>query len=111
MPQRIAILTAWILLISFCLPGCAYMTTQGRREMAYRRYVNKSIKQRQRQIARAQKAANRKLKHDWQARAQVPSEPIVHSSLEPVSAGDQFSTPVTVSAPNTIEPTEAEPSP
>jgi len=108
MPHRIASLIAPILLISFCFSGCAYMSAQGRREMAYRHYVDKNIKRRQHQIAKAQKAQNRKLKHDWKAQPQVPSQPIVSSSTGP---SDQMGAPMTVSSSDTTETPNTEPSP
>jgi hypothetical protein len=93
--MRIPTLLAIALLISLILPGCSYMTAQGRREMAYRHYVNKSMKTRDHRIAKAQ-AANRKMKHVSQGRSEVPSEPIVSSGVGPVS--EPMSAPITVSA-------------
>jgi hypothetical protein len=98
MRNGIASLFSAILLVCFALPGCSYMTAQGRREMVYRHYVNKHIKQRQHQIARAKAQANRKMKNDLKSPG--PSEPIVNAgaqSSEPVAA------PVMISPSPTAE--------
>jgi hypothetical protein len=71
---------AAILLVALTLSGCAYMTKSGREQMAYRHYLNKHIRQRQKQIARAQKAANRDLKR--RLKFIHPSEPIISASVE-----------------------------
>lgn len=67
--------------------------------MAYRHYVDKHIRQRQKQIAKAQKAANRRMKHHLQP--EIPSEPMVNSRMEP----DQVNAPVTVSNFTPVETT------
>jgi len=99
MPRRLRRLIAPILLIVFCFSGCSYMTAQGRREMAYRHYVDKHIRQRQKQIAKAQKAANRRAK--YRPQSEVPSEPMVNSRVEP----NQVNAPVTVSNFTPVETT------
>jgi hypothetical protein len=63
MRKQLGGLSAGILLLVFAFSGCAYMTKTGRQQMAYRHYVNKHIRQNQRRIARAQKKANRDLRH------------------------------------------------
>lgn len=59
------------------------MSAQARRERAYRHYVAKQMKKRQKEMARAQKAANRDMKHKTQNLQ--PSEPQVTTSLQDVS--------------------------
>ena len=93
------ILTASLLLVlCFDLGGCAYMSASGRQQMAYNRYVRKSIHQRQRQQARAQKAANRQVKQKM--KLAVPSEPQLSTSVEtvPPSMSEPVVNPITVSA-------------
>ncbi len=93
------------------------MSAQARRERAYHHYVQKQMKQRQREFARAQKAANRQLKQKLKnlqpsdpqttagvedasvpafSEAPAPSEPVPSSQPETVVA------PVTVSASDAI---------
>jgi len=76
------------------------MSPQARRERAYRHYVQHQIKQRQKQMARAQKAANRQLKE--KLKLAQPSAPQVSTSIEDASM-PSFSEPTTA-------PSEAEPS-
>jgi len=96
--------------------GCA-MDAQARRERAYRHYVAKQMKQRQKRIARAQKEANRELKR--KTKNLQPSEPRITAGVEqadntempsvfepvpppaPVPT-DSVAPPVTVSATNEI---------
>jgi len=87
--------------VSFDLTGCA-MSAQARRERASRHYVQKQIKQRRRDMARAQKAANRQLK--LKMKSAVPSEPQVTSSVEttPQSSSEPVAPPITVSASDSI---------
>jgi hypothetical protein len=106
MPTKFASLLVAILAISFCLPACSYMSAQGRREMAYRHYVNKSMKQREHRIAKATAAASHKMKRNMQP--QVPSEPIVSSGAGP--ATEPMSAPITVSASEN-QATNSEPTP
>lgn len=77
------------------------MTAQGRREAAYRHYVNKHMSQRQKQLAKAQKAANRKMKHQLQP--QPMTEPVVTSSVDPV---DEVAAPISVSSSNIAQAPE-----
>lgn len=56
------------------------MSAQARRERAYRHYVAKQMKQRQKAIARAQKQANRELKRKM--KNLQPSEPKITTTLE-----------------------------
>jgi hypothetical protein len=58
------------------------MTKTGRQQMAYRHYVRKHIRERQRQIARANAEAKRKIQR--QLTSIQPSAPIVNSNVEPV---------------------------
>jgi hypothetical protein len=92
------------------------MSAQARRERAYRHYVQKQMKHRQRDIARAQKAANRDMKRKM--KSIQPSEPQLTTSLEspsesrPEPMTDMTVAPITVSAPapiptdTTIEPSQ-----
>jgi len=90
-----------LVVISFDFTGCA-MSAQARRERAYRHYVQKQIKQRRREMARAQKEANRQLK--LKMKSAVPSEPQVTSSVEDASSSESEPVvpPVTVSASDSI---------
>ena len=72
------------LLLSFGCSSCAYMSAQSRREMAYRHYLAKHMRQRQKQLAKAQKAAHRKLKRDLNSHQPQVSQPTVFSSVEPL---------------------------
>jgi len=56
------------------------MDAQTRRERAYRHYVAKQMKKKQREMARAQKAANRDMKRKM--KNLQPSEPKVTTTLE-----------------------------
>jgi hypothetical protein len=78
------------------------MSAQARRERAYRHYVAKQMKQRQRAMARAQKVANRQSK--LKMKSGVPSEPQITSGVEsgPASWSEPMSPPVTVSASGAI---------
>jgi len=102
MPHRLTSLIASLSLIGFCFSGCSYMTAQGRREMAYRHYVDKHIRQRQKQMAKAQKAANRRAKEHLQP--EIPSEPIVNAGTEP-----QTTAPIAVSSFSPVETTTEPP--
>jgi len=105
--------------ILFGFTSCA-MDAQARRERAYRHYVAKQMKQRQKAMARAQKAANRDMKR--KIKTLQPSEPMMTTSLEDVSPQaasvfepatpapptptDAIAPPVTVSASNEIMATQ-----
>jgi hypothetical protein len=84
MRRHIGGLLAVILLVIFGFSGCAYMTKNGRQQMAYRHYVQKHMRQNQRRIARAQAraqaSANRTLMQ--KLKLAVPSDPIVNASVE-----------------------------
>jgi hypothetical protein len=99
------------------------MSAQARRERAYRHYVQKQMKQRQKAIARAQKAANRQAKRQLKEKLKLaqPSEPRVTTNVEdvspempsvfetaapPPSPTDSVAPPVTVSASNEIMATQ-----
>lgn len=99
-----------IFAVSFSFGGCAYMSANGRREMAYRHYVAKQTKERRHAMARAQKAANRQLKEKM--KLAVPSEPQMTTSVEssPGSWSEPMAPPVTVSASGAIaNQTDSEP--
>jgi hypothetical protein len=101
-----------IFAVSFSFGGCAYTSAQGRREMAYRHYVRKNARHHQRDIARAQKAANRQLKMKLKAGSMEPSEPRLTTGVEssPGSWSEPMAPPVTVSASGAIaNQTESEP--
>ena len=59
------------------------MSPQARRERAYRHYVAKHMRERQKQMARAQKAANRQLKR--KLKNLEPGPPQMTTSLEDTS--------------------------
>jgi len=99
-----------IFAVSFSFGGCAYMSANGRREMAYHRYVAKQTKERRHAMARAQKAANRQLKQKM--KSAVPSEPQITTSVESSqgSWSEAMAPPVTVSASGAIaNQTDSEP--
>jgi regulator of protease activity HflC (stomatin/prohibitin superfamily) len=124
--KTLLLLLASIVLFDFT--GCA-MSAQARRERAYRHYVAKQTKQRQKAIARAQKEANRemkqKMKHvqpsdpyvttsvqDYQempsvfdqpsAETAAPSANPTHSKAPTANPSESVAPPVTVSASNDI---------
>jgi len=103
-----------LLLLSFAVlfefSGCASMSAQARRERAFRHYVQKQMKQRNRAMARAQKAANRQMK--LRMKSAQPSEPKITTSVEssPGSWSEPMAPPVTVSASGAIaNQTDSEP--
>lgn len=85
------------------------MSAQARRERAYRHYVQKQMKKRQREIARAQKAANRQMKR--QMKNMQPSEPQVTTTVQQAPNAESSSNawaepvtaPITVSASDSID--------
>ncbi len=88
-----------IFAVSLSFGGCAYMSANGRREMAYRHYVAKQTKERRRQLKEKMKSA-------------VPSEPQMTTSVEssPGSWSEPMAPPVTVSASGAIaNQTDSEP--
>jgi hypothetical protein len=82
MRKQIAGLLSGIILISLTFSGCAYMTKNGRQEMAYRNYVRKHVRQRQRQVARAQAKANRETKIKMKSLPEAA--PKITATAEPV---------------------------
>lgn len=90
-----------LLLISiavlFDFTGCMSMDPQTRRERAYRHYVQKQMKQRQKAIARAQKEANREMKRKM--KSVQPSDPKVNATVEDVAS----------ESPSAVEPSAASP--
>jgi hypothetical protein len=78
------------------------MSAQARRERAYRHYVQHQIKERQKQMARAQKAANRELKQKM--KQTEPGPPQLSTSVEDVSSNSNY--------PSVFEPvSQPEPAP
>jgi hypothetical protein len=115
--KKISTLCLFIVAFSLALNGCSSMSAQARRERAYRHYVQKQIRHRQRDIARAQKAANRELKKKM--KLVQPSEPQVTTSVgstpesssswsEPMS--EPVADPITVSASTPVTKEISEPS-
>jgi hypothetical protein len=112
--KTLLLLLAFVIVFDF--NGCVSMSAQARRERAYRHYVQHQIKQRQKAIARAQKAANRDLKRKM--KNLQPSEPQMTTSVEsvpefrPGPMTDMTVAPITVSASapvptdTTIEPSQ-----
>ena len=66
------------------------MSPQARRERAYRHYVAKHMRERQKQMARAQKAANRQLKQ--KLKNLQPGPPQMTTTLEDVSMSSSAET-------------------
>ena len=97
------LLLAFVIVFDFT--GCVSMSAQARRERAYRHYVAKQMKQRQKAIAKAQKAANRDMKRKM--KNVQPSEPKITSGVENTSYESVF-TPV---EPTALEPSAPEPAP
>ena len=124
--KTLLLLLATVILFDFT--GCSSMSAQARRERAYRHYVAKQMKKRQKEMARAQKTANRDTKQKMQNLQ--PSEPQVTTSLvspeypsvfEPVSEPKPSAQtasllkeptldPITVSASGSMPTVPAEPS-
>lgn len=82
------------------------MTRSGRQQMAYRHYVRKHIRERQRQIARANAQTKRKMNR--QLSSIQPSAPIVNASTEPVQP---MAEPITVSPSTLSESSDAQSEP
>jgi|ERR1700693_378424 len=78
------------------------MSAQARRERAYHHYVQKQMRERQKQMARAQKAANRQLKQ--KLKHLQPSEPVMATNLEDVSAPSVSGAAVAPSEPVVSQP-------
>lgn len=108
-PTKIAGLCL-IAVFAFGLNGCSSMSAQARRERAYRHYVEKQTREKQKQMARAQKAANRDMKR--RMKGLQPSEPQMTSSVEEVPAPNYSSVfdpvnqpePAASSAETTVAP-------
>jgi hypothetical protein len=79
-----------IIIISLTFSGCAYMTKNGRQEMAYRHYVRKHVRQRQRQVARAQAKASRETKVKMKLLPETA--PKITATAEPVPERTAVST-------------------
>ena len=77
------------------------MTKSGRQQMAYRHYVRKHVRERQRRIARATAKAERIPKR--QRSSIQPSAPIVNANVEPAQP---MAEPISVS-PSTISETNS----
>jgi hypothetical protein len=106
----------------FDFTGCVSMSPQARRERAYRHYLAKQMKQRQKQMARAQKQADREIKR--RMKHLQPSEPKITAGVEnvqsempsvlepvaqpsaPSSLSERVVPPVTVSASSEIMATQ-----
>jgi hypothetical protein len=79
------------------------MSKSGRQQMAYRNYVRKHMRERQRTLARAGIESNRNLK------PRIPSAPTVSMNVEPSaepvreSFSEPVAEPVTVSASTATE--------
>ncbi len=99
-PTKISALCV-VIAFAFGLNGCSSMSAQARRERAYHHYVSKQMRQRQKQMARAQKAANREMKRKM--KLVEPSEPKLTTSIEDVSSDNYPSVfdPVAQPAPAT----------
>ena len=112
--KTLILLLAFVIVFDFS--GCVSMSAQARRERAYQHYVQHQIKQRQKAIARAQKAANRDMKR--RMKNLQPSEPQIMTSVEslpdsrPEPMTDMTVAPITVSpsgpvpTDTTIEPSQ-----
>jgi hypothetical protein len=100
--KTLPFLLAFAVLLDFT--GCVSMSAQARRERAYRHYVQKQMKERKKALARAQKAANRDLKH--KLKNLEPSEPQLTTSVQDVSSQQMPSVfdPVTPPPAPTSEP-------
>jgi hypothetical protein len=83
-PAILRIIAA-VLITSFFLPGCAYLSKNGRQQMAYQRYVKKCRKVRDRQktkITKGQRKIPPYKESEWQVTTGVVSSP------ESVSSGE-----------------------
>ena len=82
------------------------MTKSGRQQMAYRHYVRKHVRERQRRIARATAKAERIPKR--QRSSIQPSAPIVNANVEPVQP---MAEPISVSPSTVSESSDAQSKP
>lgn len=62
MVERIKTFAALLLLISVAAPGCSSFSKQGRQEAAYRKYIRNVRHDRDKQLAKVNKAVNRPLR-------------------------------------------------
>ncbi|HEV2995010.1 MAG TPA: hypothetical protein VGW99_03550 [Chthoniobacterales bacterium] len=102
--ERFIKASAGVLLVCLSFSSCAYMTENGRQQMAYRHYVRKHVRERQRQLARIQKAERRKIK--VAIKNAPPSElktSATVESVEPVADSATFP-PVTATETTPPEP-------
>lgn len=84
------------------------MTAQGRREAAYRHYVNKHMRQQQKRIAKAQKASVRHAKHPLNSEPPITEQPVVRSGAE---SADMSGAPMNISSSGPGEAPTTEPAP
>lgn len=82
------------------------MTKSGRQQMAYRHYVRKHVRERQRRIARATAQAERNPKR--QRSSIQPITPIVNAKVEPVQP---MAEPISVSPSTVSESSDAQSKP
>ena len=82
------------------------MTKSGRQQMAYRHYVRKHVRERQRRIARATAKAERIPKR--QRSSIQPSAPIVNANVEPAQP---MAEPISVSPSTVSESSDAQSKP
>ncbi len=101
--KRVVKFLAVILVICLVLPGCSWMTKSGRQQMAYRNYVRKHIRERQRELARAGAESNRNLKPGTPSAPKVSMnvEPAAEPVIEPLTK--PAAEPVTISASTASE--------
>jgi hypothetical protein len=94
--------------VLFDFTGCA-MSAQARRERAYRHYVAKQKKQQQKEMARAQKEANR----EWKRKTKnlQPSEPIVTTSVQDFGMPSVFDAPAPTPPPAPVASSTKSPPP
>lgn len=80
------------------------MSAQARRERAYRHYVEKQMREKKKQMARAQKDANKDMKRKM--KMVQPSDPRMTTSIEDVSPANYPSVfdPVSQPAPANSSP-------
>jgi Na+-translocating ferredoxin:NAD+ oxidoreductase RnfC subunit len=106
MREQIIKTSAALLLICFACSSCAYMTKSGRQQMAYRHYVRKHIRERERRIARATAQAERNQKR---LRSSIqPSAPIVNANAEPIQPMVE---PISISPSTASESSDAQSKP
>jgi len=90
--KRILNLTSAILIGSLFLSGCAYLSKNGRQQMAYQRYVKKCMKmkyRRQAKMTKQQQRIPRPPKTKWEVTASKSESP---DTSPPTSAPEEQST-------------------